>query len=141
MAMSRSLGSLQGECDDMANFKQVPQTMIMRYLSHDDACSPFVAQVLLGVIFLAAIFLSAATVQSQEFFIRVTSGEIAQDGGARGVSWVDFDNDGDLDLFVTNLNIPNAAYRNNGDGTFNKIANGPIVQDGVKFHRMQLGRF
>src|SRR5574341_654076 len=128
--MSRSLGLLQGECGDMANFKQLPRTMIMRYPSHDEAPSPFVAQVLLGVIFLATFFLSVATVQSQDFFTRITTGDIAQDGGARGVSWADFDFDGDLDLFITSFGKPNAAYRNNGDGTFTRIASDAIVQEG-----------
>ncbi|MGH1362717.1 MAG: FG-GAP-like repeat-containing protein [Calditrichia bacterium] len=48
---------------------------------------------------------------------------------ARGVSWIDFDNDGDLDLYVTNNDFSGAAtfdasknrnklYRNDGDDTF-----------------------
>ncbi|MFC4634287.1 FG-GAP-like repeat-containing protein [Dokdonia ponticola] len=40
-------------------------------------------------------------------------------------SWGDFDNDGDLDLFLSNrdLNqvIPNMLFRNNGDGTFENV--------------------
>lgn len=36
-----------------------------------------------------------------------------------GIAWGDYDNDGDLDLFVTNwLDENNVLYRNNGDGTF-----------------------
>ncbi len=44
---------------------------------------------------------------------------------SRSASWADFDNDGDLDLFVVNandpatgLNKPDALYLNQGDGTF-----------------------
>ena len=37
--------------------------------------------------------------------------------------WVDFNNDGKLDLFVKNWTTsPNRLYRNNGDGTFTDVA-------------------
>jgi hypothetical protein len=39
-------------------------------------------------------------------------------GRGRGVSWIDYDRDGDLDLFVANYATPNALFRNRGDGTF-----------------------
>src|SRR5437667_2270730 len=37
--------------------------------------------------------------------------------------WVDYDNDGRLDLFVKNFEGANRLYRNNGDGTFTEVAN------------------
>jgi hypothetical protein len=37
-------------------------------------------------------------------------------------AWGDYDNDGDLDLFVANDNTPNQLYRNNGDGSFTDVA-------------------
>jgi hypothetical protein len=43
---------------------------------------------------------------------------------ARGVVWGDYDNDGDLDLYVVNVaneKTPNRLYRNNGDGTFTDV--------------------
>jgi hypothetical protein len=49
-------------------------------------------------------------------------------------AWSDIDNDGDLDLFVTNAYNPVAAelnllYRNNGDATFTKIESGAPATD------------
>ena len=37
---------------------------------------------------------------------------------AIGQAWGDYDNDGWLDLYVTDTDGPNMLYRNNGDGTF-----------------------
>ncbi len=39
-----------------------------------------------------------------------------------GIAWLDFDEDGWLDLFVANDSGPNFFYRNRGDGTFEEIA-------------------
>jgi|SRR5439155_17347095 len=39
-----------------------------------------------------------------------------------GVVWGDYDNDGDLDLFVANDSTPNFLFRNNGDKTFTEVA-------------------
>jgi enediyne biosynthesis protein E4 len=46
-----------------------------------------------------------------------------------GVALIDFDNDGWLDLFVSNDTEPNKLYRNNHDGTFTETA----VPAGVAF--------
>ena len=71
-------------------------------------------------------------------FTRIFEGIIVNDGGwSRGASWGDYDNDGHLDLFVantknenTNENQNNFLYHNNRDGTFTKIEEGSIVNDG-----------
>jgi hypothetical protein len=45
---------------------------------------------------------------------------LADPGWAMGVSVADYDNDGDDDLYVTNLG-PNRLYRNRGNGTFEDV--------------------
>ncbi len=38
-----------------------------------------------------------------------------------GVVWGDYDNDGDLDIYVANDETPNFLFRNNGDKTFTEV--------------------
>ncbi len=44
------------------------------------------------------------------------------DGFGMGAYWADYDDDGDLDLFVTNYGGPNRLYRNDGRGVFEEVA-------------------
>ncbi|UCC43378.1 MAG: CRTAC1 family protein [Candidatus Zixiibacteriota bacterium] len=75
-------------------------------------------------------------------FVKITTGEIVTDvNNAHGMSWSDYDNDGDMDLFVANayFDYPlpdpadymyeNCYYRNEGDFNFTKILSGPLVTD------------
>ena len=49
-------------------------------------------------------------------FVKITSGPVVNDGGdSHGSSWGDFDNDGDLDLFVANAGENNFLYLNHGN--------------------------
>jgi hypothetical protein len=41
---------------------------------------------------------------------------------AKGAAWGDYDNDGRLDLFVSNMEGPARLYHNRGDGTFADVA-------------------
>ena len=45
-----------------------------------------------------------------------------------GAAVADYDNDGDLDLFLTSFG-PDALYRNNGDGTFTDVTAAAGVSD------------
>jgi uncharacterized repeat protein (TIGR01451 family) len=67
-------------------------------------------------------------------FTKVTTGSIVTDKGhTHGSTWSDFDNDGDLDLFVANDGQNNAIYRNNGNETFTKLSNNISSDGGLSF--------
>src|SRR5262249_506675 len=64
-------------------------------------------------------------------FTQVTQNPFTSDTGlATSGSWADYDNDGWLDLFVSEGNgTVNRLYHNNGDGTFSRVLSGPIAHD------------
>ncbi len=47
---------------------------------------------------------------------------VAGPGKGENAAFGDYDNDGDLDLYLVNYYQPNVLYRNNGDGTFTDVA-------------------
>lgn len=69
-------------------------------------------------------------------FSQITTGALVNDGGnSVGCSWGDYDNDGDLDLFVANSSEQNNFfYINNGDGTFTKETESIVANDGGHTH-------
>ncbi len=80
----------------------------------------------------SGVFRSTQSMTTEQF----TRGDIFEDtGDFLGCSWGDFDDDGYLDLFVTNGNDSNNMAQNNylyynkGDGSFTKIRTGDIVTE------------
>jgi enediyne biosynthesis protein E4 len=64
-------------------------------------------------------------------FVALTNSPVMQDGGqSGGCVWGDFDNDSDLDLFVSNFQGNALYYVNDGTGGFTRVTNSIIVQDG-----------
>jgi hypothetical protein len=69
-------------------------------------------------------------------FTKILEGDIVNDVAhydpySSGPCWGDFNNDGFLDMFVANQrDRNNFLYMNNGDGTFTKITDDPVVTDG-----------
>jgi len=60
-------------------------------------------------------------------YTREASGE-----GLGGIAWLDYDQDGDLDLYLTNgPSAPNGLFRNNGDGTFTDVSIEAGVANGL----------
>lgn len=44
-------------------------------------------------------------------------------------AWIDYDNDGDTDLFAANVFTEHFLFRNDGGGTLTRVAEGPLVTD------------
>ena len=65
-----------------------------------------------------------------ESFVDVTdrSGVADLDGFGMGAGFADYDDDGDLDLYVTNRG-PNRLFRNRGDGSFDEVGAAAGVDD------------
>ncbi len=65
-----------------------------------------------------------------------TFSEVAEEAGvtndrlSKASNWGDYDNDGDPDIYVSNIG-PNRLYRNNGDGTFTDVATVAGVEEPV----------
>ena len=68
-------------------------------------------------------------------FTDVTQVAGVQDfGNSKGCCFGDYDNDGDLDLYVGNDGGTNSLFRNNGDGTFSNVTKMAGVADPVGTH-------
>ncbi len=60
-------------------------------------------------------------------FFKLTAGPLLNEGkSTMSSSWGDFDNDGDLDVFLANDNSTNGLFRNDGNFIFNKLSNDTV---------------
>jgi len=81
---------------------------------------------------LSALFLIPTTLFSQQFSKVELGAPVTGGGDSRAVNWIDYDIDGDLDLFITNslqAGQNNFFYENNGDGSFTEITSLSITKD------------
>ncbi len=62
--------------------------------------------------------------------VTTTAGVAGNSKDTKGVAWGDYDNDGDVDLYVAQRAGSNHLFRNNGDGTFTDVAASEGVADG-----------
>jgi hypothetical protein len=63
-------------------------------------------------------------------FVDATPTILADPGDSRGAAWGDYDNDHDLDLYVSK-NGANKLYRNNGNGNFVDVTTTPLDDSGM----------
>jgi hypothetical protein len=83
------------------------------------------------LICIIALLFLAAGVQAVTF-TKVTTGPVVAEGGdSRSVNFIDYDNDGNLDLFISNGPAPpgqvNFLYHNDGTGNFTKVTGDTLV--------------
>ena len=97
------------------------------------------------ILSIAAITLAVPTLLGQQFPQDLVfrafpdSGPNTDAQASRDVALGDFDRDGDLDLFVANLDQDNAFYLNDGEGNFTRELTGPLVTDGGNSRGIALG--
>lgn len=80
----------------------------------------------------AIILLFVSTHFSQSFYKLEDTPPVNDGGDSRSVNLIDYDNDGDLDIFITNgpkNGENNFFYKNDGNGIFTKITNLEITND------------
>lgn len=85
----------------------------------------------MALVLATGLALCFSPAQAAVSFVRQTSGPLVADSGlSRGVSLVDYDADGWLDIYVCNSAGGaefNRLYHNNGDGTFAAVEGHPLV--------------
>jgi len=66
-------------------------------------------------------------------FIDLYITAVRDPGAGEGTTWIDYDADGDLDIFLAKAGAnnatgaPNALFRNNGGDSFTDVSSGPVV--------------
>ncbi len=99
-----------------------------------------------GVVAAAVVTaLMTASAQAQVTFTKITNTVVTAAGGdSRSVNFYDYDNDGYLDLLVTNgpqLGQVNFLFQNQGDGTFARITADTIVNVAKPYDGATFGDF
>jgi hypothetical protein len=65
------------------------------------------------------------------------SAGVASDRNSSSAAWGDYDNDGDLDLYVTNWQAQDLLYRNSGDGTFTNVTGSAQMDVSAEGRKME----
>jgi hypothetical protein len=63
-------------------------------------------------------------------FIDATAGPLGDTGDTYGVAWGDYDDDGNMDLYISNDGSANALLQGDGAGSFTDVTAGPLGDTG-----------
>ncbi|MBK9303611.1 MAG: VCBS repeat-containing protein [bacterium] len=64
-------------------------------------------------------------------FVDAATPPLLDNGPSTGACWGDYDNDGDLDLYLVKpVSLPNRLLRNDGGGNFTDVSAGPLADTG-----------
>src|ERR1041385_2517832 len=80
-----------------------------------------------ALLFWLLLLLAAAMIPSRAVgqFTSITRNPLGDNGSGFGISWADYDRDGDPDLYVTNDGA-NLLIRNDGGGNFTDVTAPPL---------------
>lgn len=81
----------------------------------------------LKLLILFIYSLSYVCLNAQQFQEILTGSIVTANKPSTGCSWADYNHDGFPDLYISNINSNNQLFKNNGDGTFQEITTGAIV--------------
>jgi len=76
---------------------------------------------MIAILAAAALFFCAGGAVAKDFVDISTIAGVADDGLGKGVAFADINNDGAVDLYVSNKGGANKLYLNRGDGSFEDI--------------------
>ncbi|MFZ1080918.1 MAG: FG-GAP-like repeat-containing protein [Candidatus Kryptoniota bacterium] len=82
-------------------------------------------------LFLLALLTLDSTKAYGQIFTKITSSVITTD--ASGCGWIDYNNDGKLDAYLTSFSKTPTLFSNAGDGSFKTITSGGVILSNIDY--------